>query len=97
MALTKKCSKCGEDKPLTDFYKDRKAPTGLCYRCKSCFKVFYRNYYARLKKLKVERMANVKHNPEYCQVCSENNKENKLMHKSWGTFCGVGHYKGIDF
>ncbi|MDA3814936.1 MAG: hypothetical protein PF549_01050 [Patescibacteria group bacterium] len=32
----KKCYKCGELKPLTEFYKDRKSKDGLSYKCKKC-------------------------------------------------------------
>ena len=32
----KVCSKCGETKPTTDFYRDSKSPDGLQYWCKSC-------------------------------------------------------------
>ena len=32
----KKCSKCGELKPLTDFYKDQRIPVGLYSACKKC-------------------------------------------------------------
>lgn len=33
---TKVCSKCGETKPLTDFYKDKKASDGHQSWCKRC-------------------------------------------------------------
>lgn len=35
---TKRCTKCGENKPLTDFYKDSQKSDGLAYRCKDCVK-----------------------------------------------------------
>lgn len=34
----KTCSKCKEEKPLTEFYKKKDAPDGLQYRCKECSK-----------------------------------------------------------
>lgn len=32
----KKCSKCGELKPLSEFQKDKSRKDGYCYRCKEC-------------------------------------------------------------
>lgn len=34
--LTKKCSKCGEEKSVTEFYKAKHKVSGLNSRCKSC-------------------------------------------------------------
>lgn len=33
---TKKCNKCGQTKPINDFYKCKSNDDGLQYRCKSC-------------------------------------------------------------
>lgn len=35
---TKKCSKCGEDKPLAQYHKSKITRSGLMYICKSCLK-----------------------------------------------------------
>lgn len=32
----KKCTKCGEQKPLSEFYKQKITIDGLAYKCKSC-------------------------------------------------------------
>lgn len=42
---SKKCTKCGEVKALTEFYKDITRNDGLCYRCKSCKKKYDNKYY----------------------------------------------------
>jgi len=34
--MVKKCSHCGIEKPLDDFFKDKNTPTGRAYRCKPC-------------------------------------------------------------
>ena len=34
--MTKKCSKCGEDKSLNSFYRDKRKSDGLCSSCKKC-------------------------------------------------------------
>lgn len=38
-ALSKTCSKCRRFLPLTEFYKDKRAPGGICYVCKDCYAV----------------------------------------------------------
>ena len=35
---TKKCTRCGRELPVTEFYKKSKAPDGLQIWCKECFK-----------------------------------------------------------
>lgn len=40
----KRCTKCQELKPLSEFYKDTKARDGLAYRCKICTKKKVRDY-----------------------------------------------------
>lgn len=37
--MTKKCFKCGESKPLTDFYKRPEILSGYRGACKSCLKL----------------------------------------------------------
>jgi hypothetical protein len=34
----KKCGKCGEEKPLTEFHEDSKTYTGYASHCKQCKK-----------------------------------------------------------
>lgn len=34
----KQCKKCGEHKPLTEFYKNSRSKDGIDYYCKSCQK-----------------------------------------------------------
>ena len=45
MTETKRCTKCGEEKPLTEFHKSRKSHDGLGYWCKSCKKEPRRRHY----------------------------------------------------
>lgn len=37
----KRCSTCGETKPLTEFHKNKKRPDGLSERCKACRRAHY--------------------------------------------------------
>lgn len=34
--LSKKCTKCGETKPLSEFHKDKNLKDGFAHRCKAC-------------------------------------------------------------
>ena len=38
--ISKRCSKCKEIKPLSEFFKDRRAKDGIQGVCKSCIKAF---------------------------------------------------------
>lgn len=49
---TKTCTKCGETKPLTDFYKDKKASDGHQSWCKRCVSV---DNAQRARKAKAEK------------------------------------------
>ncbi len=42
----KRCSKCGEDKGLADFYRQKAAPCGYRAECKLCTKAYARSYRA---------------------------------------------------
>jgi 5-methylcytosine-specific restriction endonuclease McrA len=42
---SKRCNKCGESKPLSDFSKDRSARDGRQGRCKPCAKAAHKEYY----------------------------------------------------
>lgn len=44
--MDKKCTKCGESKPLTEFYKEPRKRDGLHSACKACFKICAARYYA---------------------------------------------------
>lgn len=37
---TKKCSKCGEEKPLTEFWRNHAAADGLHFWCKGCSRAY---------------------------------------------------------
>lgn len=42
--MTKKCSKCGEVKPLSDYYKKKDGRLGVTARCMSCLKQDHKKY-----------------------------------------------------
>lgn len=43
----KKCSRCGETKPATDFYRASNHRTGLAAKCKECANQYLKEYRAR--------------------------------------------------
>ena len=70
----KMCLKCEEAKPISEFYKDKKAKDGLHSYCKSCVK----EYSKKWQKVNPERAK--KANKKWREVNSEYNKENS---KKW--------------
>jgi len=42
--MTKRCSRCKLVKPATDFSPNRRVPSGLASRCKSCCRMIMRQY-----------------------------------------------------
>lgn len=47
MMMTKLCSKCGAEKPVIDFYKQKGGKDGLRAACKKCFIKANTEYRAR--------------------------------------------------
>ena len=47
---SKKCTKCGELKPLSEYFKNIRALDGLSHHCKLCQKETYAKYYASHRK-----------------------------------------------
>lgn len=38
MDALKRCTECGEEKPVTAFYRNKRTKSGLCPACKACMK-----------------------------------------------------------
>ena len=47
MAETKRCTKCGQDKPQTAFPRDKKSPSGRTSRCCACNAAYLVEYHKR--------------------------------------------------
>ena len=47
MTETKRCTKCGETKPLDAFRRDRSKKQSRCSRCRECERQYERIYYPR--------------------------------------------------
>lgn len=54
----KKCTKCGVEKPTTDFYKQTAAKDGLRYRCKKCYAEIIARHDAENPDAALARLAN---------------------------------------
>lgn len=81
----KTCSKCGKQKPLKDFPKNKTKADGLAYNCKVCQREYIRNHYQkntdyyleksrrRNKKIKLENGTKIiKHLQQHpCIDCGE--------------------------
>ena len=62
--ITRQCSCCKKIKPPTEFFKDRKEKSGLCYYCKTCSSFHTKQYY-QTKKGKVSHQLS---NKQYRQT-----------------------------
>lgn len=51
MPETKRCSKCGAEKPLTEFFANKYSADGLQHYCKDCQRRYQRELYQRHKSL----------------------------------------------
>lgn len=51
----KRCSKCGVEKPLSEFYLNRRAKDGHQYKCKVCHKKVANDYVRRNSKAQTEK------------------------------------------
>ncbi len=65
---TKRCTKCMQEKPLSEFGKKAKASDGLRNRCKACRKIDQADYYARnIDKERTRKAKFKQENPEYAK------------------------------
>lgn len=90
---TKKCSKCGIEKPLTDFYKDNARPDGLSCYCKQCRKIMNAQR-DRRKKVDVA-VASVSLNPDFKGIPDRELQSqakvllNELRARGWQVECSI--------
>lgn len=47
---TKRCSKCGEEKPLSEYHRSSSSRDGRMSRCKTCRSADTRNYVERRRR-----------------------------------------------
>lgn len=74
---TKVCCKCGEEKPVSEFHKDKNSSDGYTYQCKACRNAKYKEYYhANADKMKEKRESTKEYRKEYY-----NDPERKLQYR----------------
>ena len=85
------CSKCGEEKELTEFFKAAKQKDGLQTACKSCMNVAYAN--SRSKKKDHYNALGVKRRAELTERIRAWKEERgcKLCHESFGPCLELHH------
>lgn len=69
---TKLCSKCGIEKAMAEYHKDRTKKDGLASSCVSCYKEYYRISYERNKEKRLSKQKKY-----YEENKEEINKKNK--------------------
>jgi hypothetical protein len=78
----KVCSKCKEEKELSEFSKDKNSKDSLCYKCKSCEKEYYyenqKKILERTNKYKKDNKEKIK---EYRKKYNKNNKEKIIKYR----------------
>jgi len=83
---TKRCSKCGEEKPLSEYHKCKRAKLGVQSRCKVCVSDLGKDYYQKNRDTKLHRQK--QHNLEnwasilaYRAVWRKKNPESAYKHR----------------
>jgi len=67
---TKVCTKCGEEKELTEFYKKKDGKFGVASFCKVCANAYYKQYYQENRESLIE----------YQKHYHQKNRESKLQY-----------------
>jgi len=74
--ITKQCKKCGEIKPLSEFYKNKNYNDGYSTKCKKCFSAYARRRYAaNREKLQEAGRRYYAANREKCRASNRRYKE----------------------
>ena len=78
MAELRQCSKCREEKPLSEYYKDNSKKLGRCSQCKSCH-----HYYKKLGHKKKQGVYGIFSGNECLYVGESEELRNRIYsHKS---------------
>lgn len=82
----KKCHKCGETKPCSEFSKATRLPDGLQAACKKCKNAYYKNNYDKWRKSDIKRRYGLTAEEYFqikqsqnakCYICGKTEQENK--------------------
>jgi len=87
---TKTCSKCGNEKSINEFYKDKSKKDNLTSRCKECISEYYPNNFEIIKQ-RIKKW--IKNNPEKVKIKNEKNNEYHKNHPQQHRQCAIKYKK----
>lgn len=70
---TKRCTKCGEEKPIEEFYKDSRAKDGKTVWCKTCMRIDRKRRYLKNRDCELSQMK--KYQREHRSSINERSRE----------------------
>lgn len=79
MKLLKTCAKCGQEKPLSDFNKNKKAKDGYSIYCKKCHNVYYYRNKDKMKSIVKDAPKIEDSIAKECKEYSLNNIPSRLL------------------
>ena len=93
----KRCSKCGRELPISEFYKDKNTKDGLYSNCKEChskccqtYRQTHKEYYSQYNK--EYRQTNKEHIKEYHKQYQQTNKEHISQYQNQYRNQFTGYY-----
>lgn len=103
MLTEKRCSKCGETKPVSEFHRDRRNKSGLQSQCRNCHKDSQKAYKRRVGHSVIRRsekyglttyeIANSWQHIPVCQACGAELSDSFAM--KFDHCHEVGHLRGV--
>lgn len=90
---TKICSKCKEEKSITEFHKNKNHKDGLAHWCKECCKEYHKKYYQE------NREKLLKQSKEYSREYYQKKKAFVINYKvnKGCIVCGIKHPAVLEF
>ena len=71
------CKKCGVEKLLCEYNKDKYSSDGLRYRCRECTSEEYKKFYYQNREVEIQRQVNYQKNNDESVKKSRNNRHQK--------------------
>tara|TARA_Y100000114_G_scaffold54682_1_gene49999 strand:+ start:4080 stop:4616 length:537 start_codon:yes stop_codon:yes gene_type:complete len=92
--MLKKCCKCKEEKPKTDFYRNRQKPDGRQYMCKICQRNYHnKEWYVKNREKRIKHMAKRK-----ARLQAENYEKVLYLYFVKGCVdCGTKDHRVLEF
>lgn len=78
--VMKRCTKCGEEKPESEFHKNRRSKDGLCSRCKACCCERSREWYIANRERERDKYRKWRKDyPEAVRMAEDRSKTRKFL------------------